>query len=144
MGLTRISRPSAIEGAAIGAAAASVPTRACDRGLTLGRPPGLQLCGNQKSVLGPGSKANHLAYIGDAEIGADSNVGAGTITCNYDGVDKHPTRIGDGVFVGSNSTLVATVTLSDHSFVAAGSVVTEDVPEDQLAPGRARQRNVSG
>ncbi|MEK9543245.1 MAG: DapH/DapD/GlmU-related protein, partial [Luminiphilus sp.] len=69
---------------------------------------------------------------------------AGTITCNYDGVDKHPTRIGDGVFVGSNSTLVAPVTLSDHAFVAAGSVVTDDVQEKELAVGRARQRNLVG
>lgn len=98
----------------------------------------------KNAVLGPGSKANHLAYLGDTQIGAKSNVGAGTITCNYDGVDKHPTRLGDGVFVGSNSTLVAPVTVGDHTFVAAGSVVTDDIPEESLAVGRARQRNISG
>lgn len=86
----------------------------------------------KKSYIGKGSKANHLAYIGDANVGAKSNIGAGTITCNYDGFDKHKTSIGDGVFVGSNSTLVAPVTLEDGSFVAAGSVVTETVPKDSL------------
>ena len=134
-----------IEGAAIGAGCRIGPYARLRPGTDLGAAARVgNFVETKNSVLGPGSKANHLAYIGDAEIGADSNVGAGTITCNYDGVDKHPTRIGDGVFVGSNSTLVAPVTLSDHSFVAAGSVVTEDVPEDQLALGRARQRNVSG
>lgn len=86
----------------------------------------------KKSNIGKGSKANHLAYIGDADVGAKSNIGAGTITCNYDGFDKHKTSIGDSVFVGSNSTLVAPVKLEDGSFVAAGSVVTETVPKDAL------------
>jgi bifunctional UDP-N-acetylglucosamine pyrophosphorylase/glucosamine-1-phosphate N-acetyltransferase len=95
----------------------------------------------KKTRLGKGSKASHLAYLGDAEIGADVNVGAGTITCNYDGVKKHKTAIADGVFVGSNSTLVAPVTLSEGSFVAAGSVITKDVEPDALALGRAFQVN---
>ena len=98
----------------------------------------------KKSVLGPGSKANHLAYVGDSSVGALANIGAGTITCNYDGVGKSPTEIGEGVFVGSNSTLVAPVTLSAGSYVAAGSVLTEDVPENALALGRARQVNKPG
>lgn len=89
--------------------------------------------------LGPGAKANHLAYIGDAEVGARSNIGAGTITCNYDGVNKHRTRIGADVFVGSDSVLVAPVSLGDGAFVAAGSAITEDVPEKSMALGRARQ-----
>lgn len=89
--------------------------------------------------LGAGAKANHLAYIGDAEVGARSNIGAGTITCNYDGVDKHRTRIGADVFVGSDSVLVAPISLGNGSFIAAGSAVTEDVPEGALALGRARQ-----
>jgi bifunctional UDP-N-acetylglucosamine pyrophosphorylase/glucosamine-1-phosphate N-acetyltransferase len=89
--------------------------------------------------LGAGAKANHLAYLGDAEIGAGSNVGAGTITCNYDGAAKHPTRIGAGSFVGSNSTLVAPVTVGAGAYVAAGSVITEDVAPDAMAFGRARQ-----
>lgn len=93
----------------------------------------------KKSDIAAGAKMNHLAYIGDAVVGAKSNIGAGTITCNYDGFDKHKTIIGEGVFVGSNSTLVAPVTLGDGSFVAAGSVVTHEVPKDSLIVARARQ-----
>jgi len=93
----------------------------------------------KKIRLGKGSKANHLAYLGDAEIGEGVNVGAGAITCNYDGVSKRKTVIGDHVFVGSNSTLVAPLTLGNGAYVAAGSCITEDVPEDALALGRARQ-----
>lgn len=89
--------------------------------------------------LGRGSKANHLAYLGDAVIGADVNIGAGTITCNYDGERKHPTRIGDRVFVGSNATLVAPIELADDCYVGAGSVITDPVPSEALALGRARQ-----
>lgn len=98
----------------------------------------------KKTTLGPGSKAGHLAYLGDSVIGAKANIGAGTITCNYDGTHKHQTKIGDGVFVGSNSTLVAPVELSDRSYIAAGSVVTASVPEDALALGRSRQVNKEG
>jgi bifunctional UDP-N-acetylglucosamine pyrophosphorylase/glucosamine-1-phosphate N-acetyltransferase len=98
----------------------------------------------KKIKLGKGSKANHLTYLGDAEIGSGVNIGAGTITCNYDGVNKHLTRIGDGVFVGSDSTLVAPVAIGKGAYVAAGSCVTEDVPEDSLAIGRARQTNKEG
>lgn len=93
----------------------------------------------KKVRLGKGSKAGHLAYLGDSEIGEGVNVGAGVITCNYDGVNKHKTVIGDHVFVGSDSTLVAPVTLGNGSYVAAGSCITEDVPEDALALGRSRQ-----
>jgi bifunctional UDP-N-acetylglucosamine pyrophosphorylase/glucosamine-1-phosphate N-acetyltransferase len=89
--------------------------------------------------MGAGSKSMHLAYLGDSRIGSKVNVGAGTITCNYDGKKKHATVIGDGVFVGSNSTLVAPLALEDGAYVAAGSVITEDVPGDALALGRARQ-----
>ena len=98
----------------------------------------------KNTTLGVGSKANHLAYLGDTAVGAQSNIGAGTITCNYDGVNKHPTTVGDSVFVGSNSTLVAPLILSDGAFVAAGSVVTNDVSAKELAVGRARQRNITG
>ncbi|MGC9293267.1 MAG: bifunctional UDP-N-acetylglucosamine diphosphorylase/glucosamine-1-phosphate N-acetyltransferase GlmU [Acidobacteriaceae bacterium] len=95
-----------------------------------------------KSVtIGEGSKANHLTYLGNAEIGAGCNIGAGVITCNYDGVHKHPTKIGDGVFVGSDSTLVAPVHLEEGSYVAAGSCITDNVPADALALGRSRQVN---
>ncbi|HTM38755.1 MAG TPA: bifunctional UDP-N-acetylglucosamine diphosphorylase/glucosamine-1-phosphate N-acetyltransferase GlmU [Terriglobales bacterium] len=93
----------------------------------------------KKVKLGRGSKANHLTYLGDAEIGAGVNVGAGTITCNYDGVHKHMTVIEDGVFVGSDSTLVAPLKLGKGSYVAAGSCITDDVPEESLALGRSRQ-----
>ncbi len=93
----------------------------------------------KKTTLGDGSKANHLAYLGDAVVGSGVNIGAGVITCNYDGVHKNVTRIGDGVFVGSDSTLVAPLTLEPGSYVAAGSCITDDVPADALALGRARQ-----
>lgn len=91
--------------------------------------------------IGPGAKANHLAYIGDAEVGAGSNIGAGTITCNYDGKHKHRTKIGAKVFVGSNTALVAPVTIGEGATLAAGSVITEDVGPGELAFGRARQVN---
>jgi bifunctional UDP-N-acetylglucosamine pyrophosphorylase / glucosamine-1-phosphate N-acetyltransferase len=93
----------------------------------------------KKIKLGKGSKANHLTYLGDAEIGAGVNIGAGTITCNYDGVAKHQTIIGDGVFVGSDTTLVAPVRVGKGAYVGAASCITEDVPDDALAVGRARQ-----
>ena len=93
----------------------------------------------KKTTMGAGAKANHLAYLGDSKIGAKTNIGAGTITCNYDGVHKHLTEIGEGVFVGSNSTLVAPLKLGTGSYIAAGSVVTEEVPADALALGRSRQ-----
>jgi bifunctional UDP-N-acetylglucosamine pyrophosphorylase/glucosamine-1-phosphate N-acetyltransferase len=93
----------------------------------------------KKTTLGEGSKAPHLSYLGDATIGPSVNVGAGTITCNYDGKVKHQTRIEGGVFVGSNSTLVAPVTVGEGAYIAAGSVITQDVPGDSLALGRARQ-----
>jgi bifunctional UDP-N-acetylglucosamine pyrophosphorylase/glucosamine-1-phosphate N-acetyltransferase len=96
----------------------------------------------KKARIGSGSKVNHLTYIGDCEMGAGVNIGAGTITCNYDGVNKHRTEIGDGVFVGSNSTLVAPLALSSGSFVAAGSTITKGVGEEELAVSRARQRNI--
>lgn len=95
----------------------------------------------KNTVLEDGSKANHLTYLGDAVIGSGTNIGAGVITCNYDGVHKHQTKIGDGVFVGSNSALVAPVTLESGSFIAAGSCITEDVPAGSLALGRSRQVN---
>jgi len=94
--------------------------------------------------LGANTKASHLAYLGDARVGADSNIGAGTIFCNYDGLNKHQTNIGDGVFVGSNSTLVAPITIEDNAFLAAGSTLNKDVGENELAVGRGKQRNIKG
>ena len=98
----------------------------------------------KKANIGTGSKVNHLSYIGDCEMGADVNIGAGTITCNYDGVNKHKTEIGEGVFVGSNSTLVAPLQIEDQGFVAAGSTVTTRVGKGDLAVSRTRQRNIQG
>ena len=98
----------------------------------------------KKSTLGKGSKANHLTYLGDAQIGSGVNVGAGTITCNYDGEHKHPTTIGNGVFIGSGTQLVAPVVLGEDAYVAAGSCVTEDVPARTLAIARGRQSNKNG
>ena len=93
----------------------------------------------KKTRLGKGSKANHLAYLGDTEIGEGANIGAGTITCNYDGFGKYATKIGDGVFVGSNSTLVAPLTIGENAYIAAGSTITNPVHANDLAFGRARQ-----
>ncbi len=98
----------------------------------------------KKANIGAGSKVNHLSYIGDCDMGAAVNIGAGTITCNYDGINKHKTDIGDGVFVGSNSTLVAPLCIEDQGFVAAGSTVTTTVGKDELAVSRSRQRNIKG
>ena len=93
----------------------------------------------KKARLGKGAKANHLTYLGDTEIGDATNIGAGVITCNYDGVNKHRTTIGKGVFVGSDSTLVAPVTIGDGAYIGAASCITRDTPEGALAVGRARQ-----
>lgn len=98
----------------------------------------------KKSTIGEGSKVPHLAYIGDAKVGFGVNIGAGTITCNFDGEKKNPTFIGDRCFVGSDTMLVAPVSLGDESYTAAGSVITEDVPSGSLAIGRARQKNIDG
>ncbi len=98
----------------------------------------------KKATIGDGSKVPHLSYVGDATIGAGVNVGAGTITANYDGVDKFPTRIGDGAFIGSGTVLVAPAEVGDGGYVAAGSTVTEAVPPGDLAVARGRQRNVEG
>jgi bifunctional UDP-N-acetylglucosamine pyrophosphorylase/glucosamine-1-phosphate N-acetyltransferase len=98
----------------------------------------------KKSVLGPGSKVNHLTYVGDSELGKDVNIGAGCVTCNYDGFSKHRTVVEDGAFVGSGTMMVAPVTVGKGALVAAGTTLTRDVPEDSLALGRARQENKEG
>jgi bifunctional UDP-N-acetylglucosamine pyrophosphorylase/glucosamine-1-phosphate N-acetyltransferase len=98
----------------------------------------------KKARLGKGSKANHLTYLGDAEIGEGVNVGAGTITCNYDGVNKHVTTIEDGAFIGSDATLVAPIRIGKGAYIGAGSCITEDVPADALALGRGRQVTKEG
>ena len=98
----------------------------------------------KKASLGKGAKANHLAYIGDATVGARTNVGAGTITCNYDGRSKYQTTIGQDAFIGTNSTIVAPVTIGDGTYIAAGSTITREVPAGSLAIGRSRQENKDG
>ena len=95
----------------------------------------------KKTRLGRGSKANHFTYLGDAEIGNEVNIGAGTITCNYDGKDKHKTNIGDNSFVGTNSSLVAPVTVGKNAYVGAGSTITKDIPDNALGVGRGKQKN---
>jgi len=98
----------------------------------------------KKSTIGEGTKAMHLTYLGDTKIGAKSNIGAGTITCNYDGFHKFPTSIGSKVFIGSDSALVAPVRIGDGAYVAAGSTITDNVPADALAIARGRQANKPG
>lgn len=98
----------------------------------------------KKSTIGTGSKVNHLSYVGDGTIGEGVNVGAGTITCNYDGVNKYRTTIGDGAFIGSNSSLVAPVVIGKGATTGAGSTVTKDIPDEQLGVARGRQRNIEG
>jgi bifunctional UDP-N-acetylglucosamine pyrophosphorylase/glucosamine-1-phosphate N-acetyltransferase len=98
----------------------------------------------KKTVLGAGSKANHLSYLGDATVGAGANIGAGTITCNYDGAHKHQTVIEDGAFIGSDTQLVAPVTVGAGAYVAAGSAITKDVPAGALGVARAKQTNIDG
>lgn len=96
----------------------------------------------KKATLGKGAKANHLTYLGDADVGAGANIGAGTITCNYDGKNKFRTHIGAGAFIGSNTALVAPVSVGDHALVGAGSVITKDVPDEQMGIARAKQSNL--
>ena len=98
----------------------------------------------KKSTIGKGSKASHLSYLGDAQIGKDVNVGAGTITCNYDGVDKHTTTIGDGVFIGSDTQFIAPVSVGDNALIGAGSTITKDIPPDSLAVARSKQVTIPG
>ncbi len=98
----------------------------------------------KKAIVGDGSKINHLSYVGDAQLGQNVNIGAGTITCNYDGVNKHKTTMGDDVFVGSNSTLIAPINLADTAFVGAGSTLSQNVSADTLAVSRAKQKNIPG
>jgi bifunctional UDP-N-acetylglucosamine pyrophosphorylase/glucosamine-1-phosphate N-acetyltransferase len=98
----------------------------------------------KKSTIGQGSKASHLSYLGDAEIGKEVNVGAGTITCNYDGAKKHTTTIGDGVFIGSDTQFIAPVVVGDDSLIGAGSTITKDVPPNSLAVARSKQVTIPG
>jgi bifunctional UDP-N-acetylglucosamine pyrophosphorylase/glucosamine-1-phosphate N-acetyltransferase len=136
---------SHIEGAIIGSRASIGPFARIRPGTKLGEK---SKVGNfvelKKATIGRGAKVNHLSYVGDAEVGEAANIGAGTITCNYDGFGKYRTVIGAGAFIGSNTALVAPVTIGDGAVVGAGSVITEDVEADALAVERAEQKGVSG
>lgn len=131
---------SHLEGAEVGEGAVVGPYARLRPGTRLGAKTKI---GNfvevKAATFGDGAKANHLSYVGDASVGANANIGAGTITCNYDGFDKHKTEIGEGAFIGSNSALVAPVKIGKGAYIGTGSVVTEDVPADALAVARGRQ-----
>ncbi|MDX3924899.1 MAG: bifunctional UDP-N-acetylglucosamine diphosphorylase/glucosamine-1-phosphate N-acetyltransferase GlmU [Shinella sp.] len=134
-----------LEGAHVGLDAEIGPFARLRPGAELGEHSKVgNFCEVKKSEIGPGAKINHLTYIGDAIVGGGSNIGAGTITCNYDGVNKHLTLIGENTFIGSNSSLVAPVSIGSGAYIASGSVITSDVPDDALAFGRARQENKEG
>lgn len=142
---TRIEANSVLEEATIGGA--------CSIGPFARVRPGTQMAdgariGNfvetKKTQIGPGSKINHLSYVGDAILGRNVNIGAGTITCNYDGVNKHVTRIGDGAFIGSDTALVAPVSVGDNATIGAGSVISKDAPANKLTVARGRQVTVDG
>lgn len=142
---TRVCAMSHLEQATVGAFANIGPFARLRPGTDLANKTKIgNFVETKKAVLGEGSKVNHLSYIGDAVLGAGVNVGAGTITCNYDGANKFQTTMGDNVFIGSNSTLVAPVTIETDGFVGAGSVVTKTVSQGELAIGRGKQRNISG
>jgi bifunctional UDP-N-acetylglucosamine pyrophosphorylase/glucosamine-1-phosphate N-acetyltransferase len=136
---------SHIEGASVAAGAIVGPFARLRPGARIGE--GVHI-GNfveiKEASIEAGAKINHLSYVGDSRVGAKANVGAGTITCNYDGDKKHRTDIGAGAFIGSNSALVAPVTIGDGAYIASGSVITQDVGADALAFGRARQVEKAG
>ena len=131
------------EGASIGDGAEVGPFARLRPGAELGEKTKVgNFCEVKKSVVEAGAKINHLTYVGDALVGAKANIGAGTVTCNYDGINKFRTEIGAGAFIGSNTSLVAPVRIGRDAYVASGSVITEEVPDEALAFGRARQKNL--
>ncbi|WP_286221248.1 bifunctional UDP-N-acetylglucosamine diphosphorylase/glucosamine-1-phosphate N-acetyltransferase GlmU [Marinobacter apostichopi] len=141
----KIHAHSVIEGASVGANAQIGPFARLRPGTELAADTKVgNFVETKKAVVGQGSKINHLSYVGDASLGRNVNVGAGTITCNYDGVNKFRTEIGDNVFVGSNTSLVAPVSISADATIGAGSTITRNVADSELAVARGRQRNVSG
>ena len=140
-----IKASSVLESAVVGPRAAVGPMAHLRAGSVLGAEVKVgNFVETKKAVLKDGAKASHLSYLGDCEVGAGANIGAGTITCNYDGWGKHKTRIGARAFVGSNASLVAPVSLGADSIVGAGSCITGDVPDGDLAIGRGRQKNLTG
>ncbi len=136
---------SHIEGANIGEKAEIGPFARLRPGANLGENSKVgNFCEVKNAEVGKGAKINHLTYIGDATVGASSNIGAGTITCNYDGYNKYKTVIGENAFIGSNSSLVAPIEIGDNAYIASGSTITDNVPADALAFGRARQETKVG
>ncbi|KPB01388.1 bifunctional UDP-N-acetylglucosamine diphosphorylase/glucosamine-1-phosphate N-acetyltransferase GlmU [Ahrensia marina] len=136
---------SHLEGASVGANAEVGPFARLRPGANLSEKSKVgNFCEVKNADIAQGAKVNHLTYIGDASIGAGANIGAGTITCNYDGMNKFKTTIGEGAFIGSNSSLVAPVTINDNAYIASGSVITNDVPKDAVGFGRARQETKPG
>ena len=141
----RVESNSTVDGAVLGARASVGPFARIRPGSELGEDVKIgNFVETKKAQLGARSKASHLTYLGDVSIGSDCNIGAGTVTCNYDGINKHRTEIGDDVFVGTNSTLVAPLALGSGSFVAAGSTITHDLGDAELGVGRGKQRNIQG
>lgn len=141
---SRIDSHSVIDGAQVGQYAQIGPFARLRPGTKLANHTKVgNFVETKKAVVGEGSKINHLSYVGDATLGRNVNVGAGTITCNYDGVNKHQTDIGDGVFVGSNTSLVAPVSLADNATIGAGSTITRDVAAEELSVARGKQRNIA-
>ena len=136
---------SHLEGAKVGAGALVGPYARLRPGAVIGKDAHIGNFVEVKNVtVGEGAKANHLSYLGDGDVGAGANIGAGTIFCNYDGFFKYRTVVGEGAFVGSNSSLVAPVTIGAGGYVGSGSTVTENVPADALAIARGRQANKDG
>ena len=134
-----------LEGAEVGTGAVVGPYARLRPGTQLGPKARIgNFVETKNAALAEGVKVNHLSYIGDAEVGAETNIGAGTITCNYDGVLKHRTTVGEGAFIGSNTMLVAPVTVGARAMTASGSVITKNVPDEALALARARQDNKAG
>ena len=136
---SRLEHCSVGANAQVGPFARLRPKTVLDEGVRIGN-----FVETKAATIGKGSKVNHLSYIGDAIIGSAVNIGAGTITCNYDGANKYRTTLGDRVFIGSNSALVAPVNIGDGATIGAGSVITKDVPAEQLALTRSEQKIISG
>jgi bifunctional UDP-N-acetylglucosamine pyrophosphorylase/glucosamine-1-phosphate N-acetyltransferase len=142
---TVIKPYTVIDSATVGSMAQIGPFARLRPGTNLGNSTHIgNFCETKNAVVGEGSKVNHLSYVGDTTLGQDVNIGAGTITCNYDGAQKHQTTIGNHVFVGSNTSLVAPVSLGDGATTGAGSVITTDVEPQSLALSRSKQLNIQG
>lgn len=142
---TTIKAFTHLEGVRIGKHAAIGPYARLRPGTTVGDEAKIgNFVETKKADIGKGAKVSHLSYIGDAELGMDVNIGAGTITCNYDGFNKHLTKIGDGAFIGSNSSLIAPVSIGKGAYLGSSSAISKDVPDDALVVTRAAAREIAG